>query len=118
MTYDQWKTRSPDDDWELDYEEYDPEMDCEHEHYEIDILEGRCRCLCGHNWYASHEQVEAEIKRQWEYSEHEEREDRRQWWRDLGYRLLHPLMSIHWSLCKRGWFCRSRNVQDDSEVPF
>src|SRR5882724_3849369 len=105
------------DDWELDYEEYDPERDCEHEHYEIDVCTGRAECdYCSKSWYLSSEEIDAELDRQANYHEEMEREDRRQWWRDLGYRLLHPLMSIHWSLCKRGWF-RGRQMNND-DIPF
>src|SRR6185503_19015848 len=65
----------------LDWEPDDPDP-CDHDDYEVDILDYRCRCVCGHSWHASAEQVLAEIERQREYYEYEERENRRQWWRD------------------------------------
>jgi hypothetical protein len=107
-SYDSWKLASPDD-------EYD-EPECDHDDYETDILDGRCRCSCGRSWYASDAQVTAEIERQRAYFEYEERENRRQWWSDLLYNFRHPLVAIHWQMQKRGWF-RSRVMTDD-EIPF
>jgi hypothetical protein len=49
------------------------------------------------------------------YAEYEERENRRLWWDNLLYSVCHPLQSLHWSLCKRGWF---RPRVTDDEIPF
>lgn len=105
--YDNWKLASP----------YDDESECDHDDYDCDVLDGRCRCICGHSWYASNEQVLAEIGRQREYSEWEEQENRRQWWGDLLYNVRHPLQAIHWQLQKHGWL-RPRTAPTDDEIPF
>lgn len=70
--YDDWKLASP----------YDDDPECDHDDYEVDILDGRCRCTCGHAWHATNAQVEAEIEHQRAYDEWEHGENRRQWWRD------------------------------------
>jgi len=72
-SYDDWKLASPDDDG--------PE--CDHEDYEIDTLDWECRCICGHHWPASEDQVNAEIEFLANSDVNIERENRRQWWRDL-----------------------------------
>lgn len=109
-SYDAWKLASPDD----DYEDEDP---CDHDDYEIDILDGRCRCMCGHSWYASNEQVEAEIERQAAYDEYLERENRRQWWRDLFAPITDPINSLRWKLRRVGWRWKRVSAIDD-DIPF
>lgn len=105
--YDDWKLASPDED-------DDP---CDHEDYETDILDGRCRCdRCGHSWYATAAEIDRELRFQSEYAEAMEREDRHQWWSDLWWAVRHPLATIHWELCKRGWFRKS--AANDDEIPF
>jgi hypothetical protein len=52
--YDAWKLASPYDD-EPGYEY------CEHEDHQLDILEGVCRCRCGHVWAATDQQLDAEL---------------------------------------------------------
>jgi hypothetical protein len=48
----------------------DPEDDCFHENADIDILAGRALCLsCGHAWWMTKEEIEAEAKFQAEYFE-------------------------------------------------
>lgn len=106
-SYDDWKLASP----------YDDEPECDHDDYDIDILDGRCRCLCGHSWCASQEQVEAEIKRQREYSEHEERENRRQWWRDLFAPITDPIRTLRRRLFE--WRLRRQFPEHvDDDIPF
>lgn len=54
-SYDRWKTRSPDD--EYDYEPYEPDP-CEHEDYEID-WQGTWEChQCGEQRMASSAEIE------------------------------------------------------------
>jgi hypothetical protein len=91
--------------WNDDDYEDDP---CDHDDYEIDILDGRCRCMCGHSWYASDEQVNAEIERQRQYCEYEERENRRQWWLD------------RWDSVKSFFRRRERGpaLVSDDDIPF
>lgn len=58
-----------DDDY-YDYDDYDPERDCEHEHYEIDVCTGRAECdSCPKSWYLSSEEIDAELYRQATYYE-------------------------------------------------
>jgi len=100
----------------IDQDDDDDEL-CDHEDYETDMLEGRCRCYrCGHSWYASTEDIDRELRFQSEYAEAMEREDRRQWWSDLWWAVRHPLAQIHWELSKRGWFRKS--APTDDEIPF
>lgn len=64
--YDAWKLREPD--WDDDY---DPELDCEHEDYDIVVCTGRASCnCCDHRWYLSSEEIDAELDRQSRYQEH------------------------------------------------
>jgi hypothetical protein len=73
------------DDDDFLYED-DPRHDCEHEEYEADILTGIASCdRCGHRWMQSFEEIEAEHMRIAAYQQYQDREDRRQWWRDLWY---------------------------------
>jgi hypothetical protein len=66
-SYDEWKLASP-------YDEYDEP--CEHRDYEIDILDGCARCICGETWSVSQAEIEREIERQAAYHEEIEREMR------------------------------------------
>ncbi|OAF05488.1 hypothetical protein AYJ54_00855 [Bradyrhizobium centrolobii] len=100
-SYDDWKLASP------DYEDEEP---CDHEDHETDILDGRCRCYrCGHSWYATATDIDRELRFQSEFAEAMEREERRQWWSDLYYKMT-PFLRP-W----RRW--RARNQYDD-EIPF
>lgn len=88
----------------------DPTRDdypCDHEDYEADILTGIATCdHCGHRWMQTHEEVEREIRHIARYQEWQDREVRRQWWRDL-----------------RDWFLafiprRKRTIVSDDDIPF
>jgi hypothetical protein len=92
---------------------------CEHDEYEVDIVSGRCECSrCPETWSATGVQIEHEIERQRAYYEYEERENRRQWWRDLVSPIFRPWRAlkdrIHiWRL--------GRNFEQsigDDEIPF
>lgn len=88
--------------------EYELDRECDHADYEVDILDGRCWCdMCGHRWHASNEQIEAQIAHEAAYYEHMERENRRQWWRDLWGRI-------------RSIFPRRRGPRfvSDDDIPF
>lgn len=64
--YDAWKLRSPDD----CYYDDEPEDECEHDEYEIDILTGRASCdRCLHSWWATDKQVASEARRQADYAD-------------------------------------------------
>lgn len=64
---------------EDEYDDYDAERDCMHEHYEIDVCTGRAECdYCPKSWYMSSEEIDAELERQTNYQDECEREDRRQ----------------------------------------
>lgn len=83
MTYDQWKTRSPDDEWDR-YRDDDYEEECFHEDYESDILTGEAWCnRCDHKWIQTPEEVEREIEHIRQYSEWERQEQRRERWRQI-----------------------------------
>lgn len=90
MTYDQWKCTDPRD--------CEPEEECFHEEYDID-WEGFATCeRCGHGWFASPQQVEAQRKHEEEYAKWEAEQHRRERWLKLTapfrwawYRLWNPL---------------------------
>lgn len=108
---------SDDDDWH-DPDDYDPEADCEHEHYEIDVCTGRAECdYCSHSWYLTSEEIDAELDRQARYYEDMERENRRQWWRDLFAPIIDPINSLRWKLRRMRWRWQRSPVIDD-EIPF
>lgn len=114
-SYDAWKLQSPDD----DYDDYNPEQDCEHEHYEIDVCTGRAECVeCSKSWYLSGEEIDAELDRQANYQDECEREDRRQrrqeFWRKLTYPIRWPLFR----LLDRIWPRKACRVLYDEEIPF
>ena len=117
MTYDQWKTRDPNDRaYYDDYEEYEPDFErCDHDDYDADILTGRATCYrCGHSWYQTTEEINAAIERQREYSEWEERENRREFWRKLTLPVRWPIFR----LLERVWPRKSLSVLTDDEIPF
>ncbi len=96
-SYDEWKLRSP----------YDDGPECDHEEYDIDILDGRCRCSCGHSWYASNEEINAQLELQADYQEEMDLENRRQWWRDL------------WSKISRVFHLFRQPIKsNDDDIPF
>lgn len=87
-SYDAWKLASPDDEYD------DP---CDHEDYDVDILEGRARChRCGESWYCSEEEVLRQIDAESAYARYLEEEDRKQWWRDLFAPITGPLRRLRW----------------------
>jgi hypothetical protein len=115
MTYDQWKCQDPNEPYGDYDEDYDPERDCEHEHYEIDICTGRAECdYCPHSWYMTSKEIDAEIDRQARYQEDMKRENRRQWWRDKTY----PARMFVFRILERIWPRKALSVLDDSEIPF
>jgi len=88
--------------WDDDY--------CTHDDYEIDTISGHCRCYsCGRSWWASDDQIQAEIDHQNAYVEWTERENRREWWRNLRDKMFGW---IHRPLARRA------PVLDDDEIPF
>ena len=66
--------------------------DCDHVDAEIG-WEGRAVCICGHSWWASAEEIEAQDRHMREYAEWEYEQARRYnvWWRRLGRWLYHHL---------------------------
>lgn len=122
MTYDQWKTRDPndtayyDDD---DDDDYDAERYCEHEDYDIDVCTGRASCnCCDHRWYLTSEEIDAELTRQANYYEDCERwerqERRREFWRKVTLPIRWPIFR----LLERVWPRKSLTVLTDDEIPF
>lgn len=101
MTYDQWKTRSPDDELYryCSYREDDHEDDCDHDDYESDILTGEAWCnRCDHKWIQTPEEIAREIERIREHDEWQRREERSERWRQLTspfrwawYRIWNPI---------------------------
>lgn len=97
--YDAWKLASPD--------EYDRESLCDHEYYEVDIVTGRASCNdCLAHWYVSEEKIQRQIEHEVAYHKQMERDNRRQWWRDLWQRIQ--------SITSR----RRRASVNDDDIPF
>jgi len=60
--------------WDDNYD--DIPDDCLHEEADIDILTGRALChVCGHAWWASDAEIEAQATHEREYAEAVEREE-------------------------------------------
>ena len=97
-----------------DYDgEYDPEIDCEHEDYDIDVCTGRASCnCCSNHWYVSSEEIDRELHRQASYYEDMEREDHWQWWWDLWHHIRSALAWRPWGRTKPS----ARDTNDD--IPF
>ena len=114
MTYDQWKTRSPYDDYD-DGDDYDPARDCEHDHYEIDVCTGRASCdCCDTVWYCTVAEIDAELDRQANYDRDLRRDRRREFWRKLTLPIRWPIFR----LLERVWPRKSLSVLTDDEIPF
>lgn len=96
-------------------DEYDDDPDpCDHEEYEIDILDGRARCdRCGERWHATQEQIEAEIERIRLYQEWEE-EQRRPWNRFKEWARDRIDALAFW----RRWRKLRPQASIDDEIPF
>jgi hypothetical protein len=100
--YDAWKLRDP-------YDDYDPEEEyCGHEDYEVDILDGLCRCSCGCTWPASGHEIDRQIEHEAAYQDTIDREHRRQWWRGL------------WASVRSffRWRRKPRQPIPDDDIPF
>lgn len=118
MTYDHWKTRSPDDDWDDECGCDGEDEPCDHEDYDIDILTGDWMCwICGEKRAATQAEIDMMIRHQAEYCEYEARENRRQWWRDLFYPVLYPLSVVQWQWQKLKLRWRGSPALDD-DIPF
>lgn len=108
-SYDEWKLRSPED----EYGYYDDP--CDHEDYTVDIVDGRCWCLhCNEVWHATADDIVAQIQHEAEYAEWEAREHRREFWRKLTYPIRWPIFR----LLERIWPRKACGVLDDDEIPF
>jgi hypothetical protein len=106
-SYDDWKLASP-------YDEYDQEP-CDHEAYEINIVDGRCWChKCNEVWHASKDEISLQIQHEAEYHEWERTHHRREFWRKLSYPIRWPIFR----LLERIWPQKATRVLDDGEVPF
>ena len=115
MTYDQWKTDSGYD----EYDDYDAERECEHEHFEIDVCTGRVECdCCSMYWYLTSAEIDAELERQSRYHDDMEREERRQRHREFWRKLTLPIRWPIFRLLEKVWPRRSLSVLTDDEIPF
>ena len=115
-SYDSWKLESPDDDYDNEpwYNAVDDDW-CEHEEYDIDIVTGDWMCWrCGEHRAATTAEIEMMIQHQAEYAEYEDRENRRQWWRDR----FGPI--LRWWEAVRSIFLRPKPavIIAEDEIPF
>jgi hypothetical protein len=107
-SYDAWKLATP--------PEYDgpDEPECFCEDYEIN-WEGRATCdRCGHEWWPTPAELEAERQRCAIAAEMLAREERREFWRRLTYPIRWPLFR----LLERVWPRKACSVLVDDEIPF
>ena len=103
MTYDQWKCTDP--------REYERE-ECEHENYDIDTIEGRCRCdSCGESWYASEADIQAAIDSEIAYAKYIERIES-PWYR------FREWCAGHWYSLKRALQPKRKAAALDDDIPF
>jgi hypothetical protein len=115
MTYDQWKCTDPNEPYGDFDEDYDPERDCGHEHYEIDVCMGRAECEdCPKVWYLTDEQVMAELDRQANYWRDMAREKRRECWRKFTLLIRWPIFRM----LECVWPRKACSVLRDEEIPF
>ena len=104
--YDEWKLRSPYDDYE------DP---CDHEDYDIDILTGEWWCPnCNERRTATEAEIVMMYRHMAEYAEYEERENRRQWWRDLFW----PIFWVRHKISAGCFRFKRGPAATDDEIPF
>lgn len=86
---------------------------CDHADYDVDILTGRASCnFCSHGWYVSEDQILRQIEHERAYNEYLDRENRRQWWREL----FAPILNWRWRFQKWRW-SRQKTITDD-DIPF
>ncbi len=90
------------------YGPYSDDDYCDHEDYDIDILEGRAHCYrCGQWWYLTGDELDKHLRLQSEYDAAMYREFRREntWWKRV----------IRWLAFK---FRNRAEVSIYDEVPF
>jgi hypothetical protein len=98
---------------------YDPELDCEHDDYDIDVCMGRASCgCCSKVWYLDSAQIDAELDRQAAYHEDCERWERQQSRREFWRKLTLPIRWPIFRLLERLWPRKSLSVLTDDEIPF
>lgn len=106
MTYDQWKCTDPRD--------YEPEEECYHENFEID-MEGRAHCnFCSESWRASVREIEEQRAIEAEFNAWCRKQERREFWRKLTLPIRWPIFR----LLELIWPRRSLIVLTDDEIPF
>ncbi len=108
--------------WNDEIDEYEDRLEdedpCDHEGYDTDILDGRCRCWrCGESWYATTEQIDAQLRFESEYYETMEREERRQWWRDRLWPLPEWWEAVR-SIFRRRKAAPAMFADLDDDIPF
>lgn len=102
--YDRWKLRSPyDDKDQWDEDDLEP---CDHDDYDVDLLEGRATCgRCGESWAMSNASIDRYLAMLAEY----DRWDRQQ---------RHPLTRLRQWIVDLWSRVRRPSVADDDEIPF
>jgi len=66
---------NPPDDWADDYDQYARyEQYCDHAEADIDIVTGQLSCHCGVHRAATTQEIEAEMRWQAEYAQHQHEE--------------------------------------------
>lgn len=94
-----------------DYDDYGDGLDdpCDHDDYDVDILDGRAHCSrCGHAWYQTSGELAAEMRRQAEYDRYCAEIDRPPSLRQRARTVI-----AHWRESIKRPFRR-----DDPEIPF
>lgn len=93
--------------------------DCYHEDADRDILSGIAVCSCGHRWTMTGEEIRQENDHIAAYCEMQEREYRRQRWRDRLWPLPGWWESVRdWFRAQRAAAVPERRFTGDDEIPF
>lgn len=112
------------DAWKTDPGYGEPDEDCYHEEYEIDILNGQAHCdRCGESWRPTADEERMFREKEPIYDEYWRREERRIWWREFWQRwfwrpTLPARLAIDKVLVKIGLARKVNVIRIDDEIPF
>jgi hypothetical protein len=101
-------------DYDKDYDDESSD-ECDHEDHESDIISGRASCcMCGHSWYLSNEELDAEQSRRAKYDEYQSDQERRERWD----RITWPFRWAWYRILNRIAPRTAVRALRDDEIPF